>query len=312
MTIALHHCLDAADHAQRLEGWQQESSQIEAGVFSGEIVDISSQEVRLFRESANLGLFQQMHFPDSQWHLVTPIRWPSGDLYGADTVTVLPRCDQFWSVAPSNYDLLVVSINRCRHAWLGRDEHRLRRLDVPVMLLNQVREQWQLMTDYLRQRPRHELMTPALQQSLVRQLDDSIEWLLGDCVLSNEPDTTNYRTRRYIVDRCQAQVRECPDEPPSLMGLCHQLRISRRTLQYSFQAEVGQSPVTYLRALRLNAVRRSLLHDPTQRLADAAANQGFFHQSYFCREYRRLFQELPSATRARALDAGQQGVASGA
>lgn len=309
MTIALHHCLDAAEHAQRLEGWQQESSQIEAGVFSGDIVDVSSRDVRLFRESANLGLSQRMHFPESQWHLVTPVRWSSERPFGADTVTVLPRCEQFWSVAPSNYDLLVVSIDRTRHEWLGRDEHRLRRLDVPSVLLNRARGQWQLMTDYLRRRSPDVPMSAALHESLMRELEDSIELLLSDGALSREPDASSYRTRRYIVDRCHALIRSRPDDPPSLMALCHQLKISRRTLQYSFQTEVGQSPVTYLRALRLNAVRRSLFHNPSQALADAAAAQGFFHQSYFCREYRHLFHEAPSMTRARALDVGRQSVA---
>lgn len=309
MTIMLHRCSDAADHANRLEGWQQESSQIEAGAFVGELVDVASHEVRLFRESANLGIHQQMHFPESQWHLVTPIRWSNNGLFSPDVVTVLPSCDQFWSVAPSNYDLLVASIDRERHAWLSRDEHRLRRLEVPRGFVKQVRGQWQGMTDYLRQRPAHELMTPALKQSLVRQIADSIELLLNECELALEPDISNYRTRRYIVDRCQAMIRSQPEAPPSLMALCAQLKISRRTLQYSFQAEVGQSPVHYLRALRLNVVRRNLLQNPTQRLADVAASQGFFHQSYFCREYRRLFQELPSATRDRALKAIRSEVA---
>ncbi|WP_157959009.1 helix-turn-helix domain-containing protein [Salinicola endophyticus] len=302
MNITLHHCRDAAEQALRLDGWQQEISQIEAGHFSGEIVDVASHSVRLFRESANLSLFQRMHFPESQWHLVTPIRWPSASLFGIDTVTLLPRCDQFWSVVPSNYDLLVVSIDRSRHEWLGRDEYRLRRLEVSPGLLHQVRGQWQWMTDYLSQRPAHEPIPPALQQSLIRQLEESIDMLLGSDVPTIEPDANNYRTRRYIVERCQALIQSRPEDPPSLMALCDQLKISRRTLQYSFQAEVGQSPVAYLRALRLNAVRRSLLQDPAQYLADAAAAQGFFHQSYFCREYRRLFQESPSATRARLLE----------
>ncbi|MCM2131302.1 helix-turn-helix domain-containing protein [Larsenimonas rhizosphaerae] len=309
MTITFHHYLDAAEHAQRLEGWQHESSQIEAGLFSGEIVDISSEKVRLFRESANLGLSQRMHFPESQWHLVTPLLWSRDDHFKADTLTVLPSCDQFWGVSQSSYDLLVISVDRGRHEWLARDEHRLRQLEVSHACLNQVRSQWQWMTDYLRHRFRDEPVPMALQRSLTRQLEESIELLLGSDVLTVELDASNYRTRRYIVDYCQSLIHSRPDDPPSLMALCDQLKISRRTLQYSFQAEVGQSPVTYLRALRLNAVRRSLLQDPTQRLADAAAGQGFFHQSYFCREYRRLFQELPSATRDRALAANRQGAA---
>lgn len=41
MTVARYHCQDALELALRLEGWQQESSQIEAGRFRG-ISSISS------------------------------------------------------------------------------------------------------------------------------------------------------------------------------------------------------------------------------------------------------------------------------
>ncbi|MGQ0336035.1 helix-turn-helix domain-containing protein [Halomonas elongata] len=306
MTVALHHCEDVTDHAQRLNGWQQEYDQIEAGRFSGDIVDVTGQGVRLFRESANLGLAHSMHFPASQWHLVLPIHWPNVSLFPSNSITVLPRCEEFWSVASSHYDLLVVSIDRHRYEWLERDERRLRTLEVSTSLLANVREQWRTMTDYL-QTVRGGPPT-SLQRVLSHQLEEGIELLLGNCSRSPTRDGTCYRTRRYIVDRCHALTRARPDDPPSMMALCHQLKISRRTLQYSFQEETGQSPVHYLRALRLNAVRRSLLRTPTQRIADAAAQQGFFHQSYFSREYRRLFRESPSATLYRSAEAMVDGL----
>ncbi|MDN3522919.1 helix-turn-helix domain-containing protein [Halomonas ramblicola] len=301
MTIALHHCEDVTEHAQRLDGWQQEFNQIEEGHFSGDIVDVTGRGVRLFRESANLGLSQSMHFPETQWHLVLPIHRRNDALFDADAITVLPRCEQFWSVAPGRYDLLVVSIDRHHYGWLERDERRLRTLEVPAALLAGVREQWRAMTDYLLATQALGGPSPELQQVSTHQLEEGVELLLSDCSRSPKLDDASYRTRRYIVDRCQALTKVQPDGPPSMMSLCRQLKISRRTLQYSFQVETGQSPVHYLRALRLNAVRRSLLQEPGQRIADAAANQGFFHQSYFGREYRRLFWEPPSATLRRAL-----------
>lgn len=299
MTIALYHCEDVTDHAQRLDGWQQEFDQIEEGRFCGDIVDVTGQGLRLFRESANLGLSQSMHFPETQWHLVLPIHWPSEGLFPADAITVLPRCEQFWSVAAGRYDLLVVSIDRHRYGWLERDERRLRTLEVSAPVLTAVRQQWQAMTDYLQAAQAHGGPPTSLQPVFLRQLEEGVALLLGDCTRSPRLDDVCYRTRRYIVDRCQVLTRARPDDPPSLMSLCRQLKISRRTLQYSFQKETGQSPVHYLRALRLNAVRRSLLREPTQRIADAAARQGFFHLSYFGREYRRLFREPPSATLQR-------------
>lgn len=301
MKIVLHHSEDVTEHARQLEGWQQEFDQIEEGRFSGDIVDVAGRGMRLFRESANLGISQSMHFPETQWHLVIPIHWPNDSLFDINSLTVLPRCEQFWNVAPGHYDLLVVSIDRHRYDWLERDERRLRTLEVPTSLLAGVRAQWRAMTDYLLTSQSQDGPSPTLQRVFSRQLEEGVELLLSDCSRSLRLDDACYRTRRYIVDRCHALTRAQPDDPPSIMSLCRQLKISRRTLQYSFQVETGHSPVHYLRALRLNAVRRSLLQDPTQRIADAAAHQGFFHQSYFTREYRRLFQEPPSTTLRRAM-----------
>lgn len=301
MSIVIHHCTDVSDHARRLSGWQQEFDQIEEGSFSGEIVDVSGNGVRLLRERANLSLSQSMNFPDEQLHLVLPIHWPSDAVYDMASVTLLPQCEQFWSVAPCSYDVLVASINRHRYDWLSADAHKIRKLTVSIALLNDVRTQWRAMTDYLISREAEGADLAQYQRSFSREIRASTEMLLDETLRTPVIDDANYRTRRYIVERCRSLCQMHPDNPPTLMELCQSLKISRRTLQYSFQKETGQAPLHYLRALRLNAVRRSLLRNPEVQVADAAALQGFFHQSYFSREYRRLFKELPSVTRQRAL-----------
>ncbi|WP_141440330.1 helix-turn-helix domain-containing protein [Vreelandella titanicae] len=302
MSIAFHHCTDVTEHAMWLPGWQQEFDQIDEGRFAGEIIDISEQGIRLFRERANLAVSQLMRFPEDQWHLAMPLRWPNNSLFRSDAITVLPRCNEFLGISPAGYDLLVVSIDLNRHSWLEHNARKSRVLVVTPDLFKMVKQQWWALTEHLRACGGE--ATPCAQQAIMCQLKDGIDLLLESpsCNVVSD-DSSNYRTRRYIVDRCHALSKMHPDNPPSMMALCHQLNISRRTLQYSFQAETGQSPVHYLRALRLNAVRRSLMRDPTLCLADAAAQQGFFHQSYFSREYRRLFLELPSDTRKRSQEA---------
>ena len=57
-------------------------------------------------------------------------------------------------------------------------------------------------------------------------------------------------------------------------------------------------PVAYLRMMRLNHVRRDLLATEAA-VGDVAARWGFWHLSRFAADYRSLFGELPSATRAR-------------
>ncbi|MFY0405985.1 AraC family transcriptional regulator [Solicola sp. PLA-1-18] len=77
--------------------------------------------------------------------------------------------------------------------------------------------------------------------------------------------------------------------------------VSVRTLHASFQQHLGESPMAYVRRVRLGRVRAELLRsDPQEsRVTDVATRWGFFHQSRFAQQYREQFDELPSATLAR-------------
>jgi AraC family ethanolamine operon transcriptional activator len=77
--------------------------------------------------------------------------------------------------------------------------------------------------------------------------------------------------------------------------------VSRRTLQYSFQEVLGINPVRFLRAMRLNGVRRDLKSGsrPAASVQDIAARWGFWHLGHFVTDYKRMFGELPSETARR-------------
>lgn len=88
------------------------------------------------------------------------------------------------------------------------------------------------------------------------------------------------------------------DEPLTPQELARVGCMSVRTLHASFQQTFGESPMAYLRRIRLDHVRAELLRsDPTQvRVTDVAMKWGFFHQSRFAQQYREHFGELPSRT----------------
>ena len=60
----------------------------------------------------------------------------------------------------------------------------------------------------------------------------------------------------------------------------------------------GISPLHYLRAIRLNGVRRQLREQPHASVAEIAAIWGFSHQSQFAADYRKLFGACPSQSRS--------------
>jgi AraC family ethanolamine operon transcriptional activator len=85
---------------------------------------------------------------------------------------------------------------------------------------------------------------------------------------------------------------------PSIASLCRKLRVSRRTLQRSFQELLGMGPSTYFRIRALNAVRRALAAAPPHPgvVARLAVDHGFWHLGRFAQHYRELFGERPSDT----------------
>ena len=97
-----------------------------------------------------------------------------------------------------------------------------------------------------------------------------------------------------IVEYMEANA----DEPLTPQELARVGCMSVRTLHASFQQTFGESPMSYLRRIRLDHVRAELVRsDPSLvRVTDVAMKWGFFHQSRFAQQYRDHFGELPSRT----------------
>ncbi len=105
---------------------------------------------------------------------------------------------------------------------------------------------------------------------------------------------------KQMVRKVRDMVQDGSRVAPSVEELCGVLHVSPRTLQYAFQKSLGVSAAAYVRSLRLDQVRRTLLEaDPgSLRVGDVAVRWGFWHASQFSRLYARQFGELPSETLA--------------
>jgi AraC family transcriptional regulator, ethanolamine operon transcriptional activator len=104
------------------------------------------------------------------------------------------------------------------------------------------------------------------------------------------------RTARnwQLVRSVRELIEESPDCPLSVAELCARFRASRRTLQYAFEDTLGVNPSAYVRAVRLDHVRRELRGSAS--VTEVATRWGFWHFGNFSNEYRGQFGELPSET----------------
>lgn len=95
------------------------------------------------------------------------------------------------------------------------------------------------------------------------------------------------------------ELLEREDLTSEVTSLTTALGVTRRALEKSFKSTLGVSPGQFLLARRLTRVREDLANG-RGRVGDLAHIAGFEHLGRFARQYRRLFDELPSETLARA------------
>ncbi len=103
-------------------------------------------------------------------------------------------------------------------------------------------------------------------------------------------------SRRYVQVALD-YIHEHLAEPLTGPDIAKAAAVSIRALQAAFQDEVGLSPMSYVRARRLERVHADLIASGGRALVqDVAATWGFYHFGRFAEQYRRKFGVLPSDT----------------
>ena len=103
--------------------------------------------------------------------------------------------------------------------------------------------------------------------------------------------------------RAMAAIEADPDPMLTVAELAARVGVTTRTLRYAFGHAVGISPYQYMLRRRMTIVRDALLDParPERTVLELLLSMGISHQGEFAGQYRRLFGESPSATRAGAL-----------
>lgn len=105
------------------------------------------------------------------------------------------------------------------------------------------------------------------------------------------------QSARQAIDKAREYIEEHADEAIKVAPLCKYAGTNIRTLERAFSRELGVTPQQYMRARRLNAVRRELLvADGDTNVETVAKTYGFIHLGRFAGEYHGYFGEYPRET----------------
>lgn len=314
-------CFDPDEHAAQLSGWEQTYDQLSPGKFSGELVDCWFSDLQLFREITNRAVQQVgCSWRRSRTFLIPyamdgVARWGSGctEIMDMEGPVTLSGHDELDFRTSSFLDLLAISVDAealSSYSLLteGYDFEKLLvgkgRLPCQPEQLRELRSLLATIFDILRTSPN--LLTYGSVQKIIQQsLLNAVITTFSksepeDKVVKGRRSAAHYRT----VQKAKQYVLDHLEDPVTMVDLCSVLAVSRRTLHTCFMEVAGTNPVQYLRAVRLNNVRRDLRTKVTSdtKVQDVAAHWGFWHLGHFATEYKRMFGEQPSETLRKSQD----------
>ena len=297
---------DADEHAEALRRWDQRYEQLSSGRFEGRISQTWLEGIQIFHETTRevvdqagsawpgavtVGLVRASS--DSASFVARSVAPGDGFIFGSPGEFCLRTARRFEVIGLSVPASMLNAFAQKSGDFQGRSWDSLQPAQLsrsePLKVLHSLCGTYFDVVSQDRQAFSQQAARSSVRDQLLAALTD-----LRDAQTVDEPASGQ---RRKLVKEVERLVRERCSSPVTALELCQTLRVSRRTLQYSFQQELGVSPLQYLRAIRLNGVRRELKFSfPGARVWEVAARWGFWHQGQFARDYRAMFGELPSQT----------------
>ena len=142
----------------------------------------------------------------------------------------------------------------------------------------------------------HQQMVGDLEQALIKGLllsqPHNYSQALAEAM---RPSCPHYllRAKQFIHENAREDI--------ALEDIERAAGVSRYKLFEGFRQHFGHAPIAYLKKHRLEAVRRDILADCSERnVSSIAMNWGFSHLGRFSSDYKQLFGETPSQTLKRA------------
>lgn len=317
-TQRLYEVSDVDEQASLLGTLDQRYEQLSGGAYSGALLEIGCDGIDIFRERIGQSVEQQGVGRSGHWtfaaavSLSAPSYW-DGEIIATDALICFEPGQEFELRTPKYAECVGFSVDIDRlHEHLDTwHPERLRRtlsgrsiVTRNRTFIDPAREALLEMIDTALRSPTvfsHASARKMMANTILNRLAAAID--AESSPPSAATTTTTAAASASLIRQSQVAraAREYiylnAAEPFSVADMCRAVGVSRRTLQYAFESVFGMNPLGYIRAVRLNAVRRELKRPTsTTSVQDCAAHWGFWHLPRFARAYYDMFGELPSTT----------------
>lgn len=123
---------------------------------------------------------------------------------------------------------------------------------------------------------------------------------VASVVEKKEIEKNSFHSESYIFPKiCKYILENHHLDDLKISDICTKFRISRRTLQYMFEHNLGIAPQLYLRYIRLNYAGYYLKYNNKSSIQDIAFNVGMTHLSRFSKYFKDFYLVSPSNFKLR-------------
>ena len=298
---------DIESQAAHYRGYGQEYQQLSAGAFEGRVTSFDfGCDFIVQLETANQALAQAAATPADRWGVcflteTSPSCTINGSTLSRDHLAVCPGGEALVGKTPAGLNVYCMDVSR---ELLLEETAERNGVDViydapGVRSLREVLESGLATLARLQSPEQPSAAAMAFKSSVADALWRVMSRTGADTAQSVPQGAKRRALRQFRI--AQEYIDHRLTDGISIAEVCRHTGASRRSLECVFQSILGMGPGAYIRNLQLNRVRRDLLSGEKDgvSIGDIAARYGVWHWSRFSQNYKLLFGELPSQTRAR-------------
>ncbi len=129
-----------------------------------------------------------------------------------------------------------------------------------------------------------------MEGRIIKAIKCSFEGQTGETCHLTEGEKTALEVRSFLLNSLE--------ETMSIQSIAKQFNVSEKTLLNSFRSLFGITPKRFMKILKLNKAHEDLIHADalTTNVSNIAIKWGFCNFGRFSKDYKALFQVLPSET----------------
>jgi len=299
---------DIDQYAEVAKQWDVDFTQLEAGTLKATMTIVGSEDFQAFRTSYSKSLLQKGSSPN---HLITfavprsnrgTFFWRGKKITG-NNVIIFPLNGEIDSESKAGFDIFALSFLPEYIEQVSTQQNfpnllRQIRITEVVTLSEQAMNMLRtFLENIFRSLPsqKNNLSDPkfieTIKYEILKEILNAIEKPLN---ASNE---SSKRLRDKAFKKAKTFILEHATEPITVQRLAKETGVTVRTLEFAFLERFGVTPKATLKSFKLSGVNKELkLADEKSKVTDIANRWGFWHMGQFAKDYKLMFEELPSKT----------------